>query len=303
MVSVVIPTFNRAESVGRAIRSVMEQEASPAEIVVVDDGSTDATRDVLEQFGSRIVSVAIAHSGLPSVARNAGIQASSSELVAFLDSDDEWLPYKLGAQLRTLEQDDSVGMVCSNCFVRSSADDRHEQTYFAQTQRGRTLGFADLLRSNTVVNSTAIVSRSALDQAGPFDEDPLLRGVEDYDLWLRVSQVAGIRYLPEALAVYRDRADSIRSAGPRSQYWLALLRILEKIAEMSPETYLSYRRIIDQRRSACLGALASVYAREGRGNGMLKASLDRIRVAPASPVPYLSLLKNGLLLLRSWIGT
>src|SRR6516165_5246405 len=115
-IAVIIPTYNRASLVTRAIESVLAQTYTNYELVVVDDGSEDNTLEIVKQYtGCRYVR--LEHSGLPSVARNAGVRSTDTPYVAFLDSDDEWLPGKLTVQTEILESNPDVGLVCSNAFV------------------------------------------------------------------------------------------------------------------------------------------------------------------------------------------
>lgn len=301
-VSVIIPTFNRADSVPGAISSALNQTAPPAEVIVVDDGSTDSTHDQLMGFGGSIKTVAIPHSGLPSVARNAGIRAAKGELIAFLDADDEWLPDKLELQQAVLEKNGEIGLVCGNCRVRSTKWSGVDGGLYFEGKIRERPTFRDLLRRNVVVNSTALVARTAMDLAGLLDEDPLLRGVEDYDLWLRIAQYAELRFIPTPLAIYSDRADSIRSAQTRSQYWLSLLRILDKGMRSNAAAFIDHQKLVRWRRSECLNALAAAYAREGKGAKMLSISVKRIRNSPAAAGSYLSVLLNAMRLIRSQVG-
>jgi glycosyltransferase involved in cell wall biosynthesis len=195
-VSVVIPTFNRAQKVVRAISSVLSQTFTDVEIIVVDDGSTDGTKKEVEQFDDLVTYVAHSSNLGVSAARNTGIKRSGAPLIAFLDSDDHWLPEKLAVQV---------------CFF-----DEHPEAVACQTEElwirnGRRVNpmkkhlkpsgdiFEPSLKLCLVSPSAVMLKRSLLDEVGFFDED--LPVCEDYDLWLRISCRYPIHLIREALVV------------------------------------------------------------------------------------------------------
>src|SRR3954452_5019375 len=108
-VSVILPVYNREQTVARAIRSVLAQTSTPLELIVIDDGSTDGTHDVLDSFGSQITVIEQPHAG-PYTARNRGLRAARGELIAFIDSDDARLPERLAAQMPLMVRP-GVGLV------------------------------------------------------------------------------------------------------------------------------------------------------------------------------------------------
>ena len=117
MISVIIPTYNRGEKVLRAVDSALKQTYVNIEVLVVDDGSTDETPGILKNhLDKRVHYFRLPHSGHPSVPRNYALEKASGELVAFLDSDDEWLPEKLALQIAVINKFPEVGLVCSNAF-------------------------------------------------------------------------------------------------------------------------------------------------------------------------------------------
>ena len=233
-VSVIIPTYNRAEFLAQAIDSVLAQTCQDFEIIVVDDGSTDDTAQVLAAYSDRVRYVPIPHSGLPAVARNAGLRVAEGEYVAFLDSDDRWLPYKLERQLPFLQNRPAIGLVCSNALVLRTGLEKPDALYQPPDQRANGWVLPELLKNNFVITSTAIVRRAVLDQVGVFSEQPALCALEDYDLWLRLAAQAEVVYLPEALAVYRDQpAASIRSNRLLSAHWRGMLLIMERLRDFT----------------------------------------------------------------------
>lgn len=210
-VSVIIPTWNRAKSLEHAIFSVLKQSFSNFEILVCDDGSTDNSEEIVRKFNDhRVIWIAGEHSGCPAVPRNRGLAASRSEWVAFLDSDDYWLPEKLEVQLNALEHSGRLA-VCSNAFRNINSP---MAEHLISWDRGE-LTFYDLLMNNRVVCSSMLISRKVLDITGGFPEERSFKVGEDYSLWLKVSQLTSIVYLDSPLVVYKDDPkNSIRAKGP-----------------------------------------------------------------------------------------
>jgi O-antigen biosynthesis protein len=194
-VTVVIPAYNRAAVVGRAIQSVFAQTCQDFEIMVVDDGSTDGTVAAVTAINDpRVVLVRHERNLGAGPARNTGIRAGTAPYVAFLDSDDEWLPTRLEKLLSVFERSgDRVGMVYTGA-ERVGADG----TVITDIPEDRDDLSRVLLTSNVVGGtSVAMVRRDVLEAVGPFDES--LRYTEELDLWLRISQRFAIRYIPEVL--------------------------------------------------------------------------------------------------------
>ncbi len=211
LISVVIPTWNRAGSLKRAITSALTQTYPPHEILVCDDGSTDNTEAVVRAFDDpRVRWIAGPHAGCPAVPRNRGIAVSVGDWIAFLDSDDAWLPEKLEVQL-ALAQKTGANAVCTNAY----RDVDGAITGLLIAAGRNILRFRDLVKDNKVVCSSVLVKRSILHQTGGFPEHARLRVAEDFSLWLKVSRLTPIAYADEAFVVYKDEpASSVRSQGP-----------------------------------------------------------------------------------------
>jgi glycosyltransferase involved in cell wall biosynthesis len=202
LLSVVIPTYNRAALVREAVLSVFAQTFRNFELIVVDDGSTDETEKTLagcaefENPGLRYLR--IPHSGMPGLARNRGAAAAGGSYLAFLDSDDLWLPEKLEHQLRLF----TAGAPPRLCHTRERWLRRGEEISQAG-QRHRREGdiFADALKKCIIGPSTVIIEKNFFDACGGFRED--LEIAEDYELWLRMSFSGAVAYLDEALTIKR----------------------------------------------------------------------------------------------------
>jgi hypothetical protein len=187
-VSVIIPTFNRASMVGAAIQSVLEQTFVDWELIVVDDGSQDSTREVVAAYtDSRVRYVCQENHKLPG-ARNTGIRASTGMYLAFLDSDDLFLPEKLALQVAALERDSTLGLVASG-WKDIDLQHRPRRT-LCPWKLGRGLVLADWLHRCPFIVPAVLVRRDWLLKVGLFDEQQ--HYVEDWDLWLRLSY-AGCR--------------------------------------------------------------------------------------------------------------
>ena len=191
-VAVVIPSHNRYEVLPRAIASVLAQQRMPDEIILVDDGSTDATETLARQY-PQITYIRQDNRGV-SAARNAGIAAADSEWVAFLDSDDEWLPEKLALQMRALvERQGSPLVHCDEIWIRNGVRVNQISKYV----RAGGMIFDLCLDHCAISPSSAIVSRALLQDLNGFDES--LPVCEDYDLWLRICAQHEVAYLDQPL--------------------------------------------------------------------------------------------------------
>ena len=182
-ISVIIPTYNRADLVGHAIQSVLDQTYSDWEIIVVDDGSTDHTRDVVSNYTDhRIRYIYQDNLKLPG-ARNTGIQASLGKYVAFLDSDDRFLPDKLERQIAAMERNPELGLVASGSIELDSRGKplRTLRPWLFQPQ----LTLQNWLYHCPFAPSDVLVQRNWLIRVGLFDVQQ--HYVEDWDLWLRLS--------------------------------------------------------------------------------------------------------------------
>ena len=189
-VSAVIPCYNRAHMVGQAIESVLRQTRPADEIIVVDDGSTDRSAEVAESFGARVRVIRRPHSGIP-VTRNAGIQAATGDLVAWLDSDDVWEPEKLALQLPLFE-DPAVGAA----YGRAS---------WSLTGRPQPEGeladgdiFEAIFRDFGLNCSTFVARRDVLLDIGGFDES--IAVLEDFDLLLKLTLRWKVRAVSKLIA-------------------------------------------------------------------------------------------------------
>lgn len=194
-VSVIIPTYNRAEMLERAIKSVLKQTYRNFELIVVDDGSTDDTSNLLNRYRTKLRSYSKLHSGVSS-ARNFGLEKGEGAWVAFLDSDDYWLPEKLTRQMQYIgEHPGSMIHQTAEEWVRNG--EVLNPTKKHRKYRGDI--FLRCLPLCIVSPSAVIIHQKVFNDVGVFDEE--LPVCEDYDLWLRVALKYKIGLLPEKLIV------------------------------------------------------------------------------------------------------
>lgn len=207
-VSVVIPCFNRKKTLSRSIDSVVNQTYKPSEIIIVDDGSTDGTRDFIIKSYPNIKYFFQPKKGVSS-ARNKGIRESSSDWVAFLDSDDEWLPQKLEKQINQLGKYSEIFISHTNeIWIRNGV--RVNQMKKHQKYGGYI--FDKCLDICRISPSSVLIHKRVLKDVGVFDE--ALQVCEDYDLWLRITSKYSVLFERELLIVkyggHKDQLSKVK---------------------------------------------------------------------------------------------
>lgn len=208
--SVVIPTYNNSQMLKAALASVLQQSFQDYEIIVIDDGSTDGTRGVMESFkDSRLRYYFQDNSGLPAIARNNGIKYSKGRYAAFLDGDDIWYPEKLKKCYEIFEQHPEACLVCHNELIRDKSGDIKGYSSYGPyaPEMFRRL----LYKGNCLSPSATVVKRNALFDVGLFNERRDFFAVEDYDLWLKLSQKYNFYFLNEILGEYTLHSKNISS--------------------------------------------------------------------------------------------
>lgn len=212
LVSVIIPTYNRAHSVGRSIESVLRQTYGRIEVIVVDDGSTDDIAGALVPYGD-LIHVINQSNGGPSSARNTGVANAKGEIVAFLDSDDTWHPEKLERQMKLLTLGGS-SVPCCVCNARNMIDGVFTETSFGiagvdcELAEGYWLNPTDLIATRFLLfNQVVAIRRCAFEKVGGFKNH--LRLLEDHDLAFRLSLLGPWAFISETLVTKYDEADGV----------------------------------------------------------------------------------------------
>lgn len=220
-VDILIPAYNAAHFLPGAIESVLAQTEPDWHILLVDDGSTDDTRAVVERFveqnadrlGGRLTYLYQPNRGLPA-ARNAGIRAGDSPLLALLDADDLWLPNRLEESIRSLESAPGTGI--SYGGISRFAQEGTVLDTFVTSDPGQTRRQAVerlYTRALHFPCPTVTFRRACVEAVGLFDET--MRATEDRDMWLRIAQHYGVVFVPRVLALYRYTASSMSGDLPR----------------------------------------------------------------------------------------
>ncbi len=221
-VTVAIPAYNAAEFLGETLASVRQQTYRDFEIIVVDDGSTDATASLAEAVpGTRVLR---RDRGGPAAARNDAVAAGTGELIAVVDADDLWLPTKLARQIDVLDREPEAVLASTGVESIGATSGRGATPLAGEVT-------AALIADNFITNSTVVMRRTALEQVGGFDTDPGLVSVEDYDLWLRLSLIGLFAVVPEVMVQRRVHEANI-SADSLPLY-TKMIGVIEKFEGVS----------------------------------------------------------------------
>jgi glycosyltransferase involved in cell wall biosynthesis len=243
-VSVIIPSFNRSELLQRSLASVIAQTVTPSEIIVVDDGSTDSTAHLLETEFPQVTVLRQPNLGV-SPARNAGIRKSVTKWIAFLDSDDVWMPDKLEKQWSALQQEPGYRI----CHTEEQWIYQGKEKPVAAPYRKRQGWiFEHCLPVCAISPSTVLIHKSALNEVGWFDET--FPACEDYELWLRITSQMSVLLVNEALIEkHGGHGDQLSN-----QWGLDRWRIkaLEKVLISSQLTEDQTQLVKEQLKKKCL---------------------------------------------------
>ena len=219
-ISVVIPAYNSAGSIARAIGSVINQSVSVGEIVVVDDGSSDKTREVAGSISPLVRVIAQANSG-PAAARNRGVSEAKGSWIAFLDDDDYWHPRKIELQIQDLSCSDGCGLMAQN-WTRGDDFDLD----FTLTQ----IPYVRQLILNRFQTSTVLMRRSIFEDVGGFV--PEFDGVEDWHLWLKATEKTEVILSSRVLVHYHDSAGGVSKK--LWEYYVNMNKMLDVEDERTP---------------------------------------------------------------------
>lgn len=231
MISIIIPAYNAAEFILEAVSSIMRQDCTDYEIIIVDDGSTDSTRDVLNKLidSKEIKYIHQVNSG-PGAARNRGLEVATKDYVCFLDADDALLPYSISKRVDFMDRHPEVSMVFTDLYRCRTKDDTSEIHLRADNFLEK---FAEAVISSTppeyvfdaryvslafkhnpsIKTPTVMVRRETFDKVGLFDCS--LRAAEDVDMWLRIARRMPIGFIDEPLTYWNNFRSSLTSDAER----------------------------------------------------------------------------------------
>jgi glycosyltransferase involved in cell wall biosynthesis len=303
-VSVVIPAHNAAPWLAETLRSVLDQTYRDLEVIVVNDGSTDDTQDVIASFGQRIYCVEQTNQGLPA-ARNTGIRSARGDWIALLDADDLWLPDKLERQMELVKNVPTLKWTYCDAYMFDDATGTTTSTLSA----GRRLPDGDILRplflGNFIGTPTTVIRRDVFDNVGMLDETLVPCG-EDWDLWLRIAAHYQVGVVRLPLARYRVRRGSMSSVLNYKVGLQRSLTVIERAAARYPEQLGTLRN----------QSLANLYIGTGmtlgRSGNLVEARAmfaQAIRLRPSTLQAYLYWLAclsgrpilNAAIRLRHWV--
>ncbi|MGO9273601.1 MAG: glycosyltransferase family 2 protein [Terriglobia bacterium] len=277
-VSVVIPAYNAARWIAGTLDSVLAQTFRNFEVIVVDDGSSDETPQVVAGYGSRVRYLRKENGGAAS-ARNVGIHASGGPYIAFLDADDLWLPEKLQLQMDLFSRHPDLAWVYSDAMVfdGEAGQELHKYTISDVTK----LCTGDVLRAlllfNFIASPTPVIRRDVFDAVGYFNEASLMRGLEDWDMWLRIAAKYQVRSVDRPLARYRLHATSTTGAMDLADAFRTKCMIIESAVARDA------RRLSDLREcalaSVCVG-MAGPMVRRGDRRGARRMLGRAVRLFP-----------------------
>lgn len=198
-ISVIVSTYNRADFIKESVESILSQTFPVFEILIVDDGSSDNTKEIVMSIADeRIKYIWQKNQGIPAVTRNIGLKKAKGKYIAFLDSDDIWLPKKLEKQMKIFERNPNILLVSTNGYIFHTGDKRSK--WILNLFFDKKILFQNLLRDNIIIASSVLMRSDVIQLVGFMDENPQIRASEDYDYWLRI-----LNYKDESIMVIKDR--------------------------------------------------------------------------------------------------
>jgi glycosyltransferase involved in cell wall biosynthesis len=251
-VSVIIPTFNRANYLDAAIQSVLNQTFDDVDIIVVDDGSTDDTGDLIGSYGQRVRYVYQDHCGECGIVRNHGIQVATGTMIALLDSDDLWMPNKLELQLSYHAEHPEFGMIYSDAWYFDGETGQNIYRWQSMCHLEEGWIGSELLQNQFILMPTVLIKRSVLDDVGLFGETC------DLELWLRVATRYRIGCVAEPLVRVRIHpGNNSRRADPLDTH-RGGLALIEQATAFAPEVYAAAKpRAVFAQYYRTIGALVA----------------------------------------------
>ncbi len=227
-VSVIIPAYNASGTLSEAIDSVLNQTYIDLECIVVNDGSVDRTEDIVLSYLDPRLVYHVQENRERSIARNVGASMSRGRYLAFLDADDVWLPDKLERQIQLLKSQDNLGLVYCDVMYFDAGTGQEIGSFSLKSRLERGMVFEKLLwEGNFIQSPTPVLRKEAYERVGGYD--PSLIPLEDWDLWLRIARLYPVDFVPEPLARYRWRPETVSLTTPGMKVHNSYLRLLKKV--------------------------------------------------------------------------
>ena len=282
-VSVIIPTYNRADLLPRAIRSVLNQTFQDFELIIVDDCSTDNTQEVVNEFqkkDDRIKYIKLdKNSGAPAHPKNVGIQKSKGEYLAFLDHDDEWLPVKLEKQLKLFARNRKLGFVSCNVFIVNDKQSKEREHKIPRSANY----FLSFLEGDIICSSSSVmVKKSVLNDIGYFDER--FKVIDDWDMWIRISQKYAFDFVDEPLLKYYIHSSSVTKTISFEGTAMDIQHMIDK--------YKDYYRNNPKIYNVRIRKIGTIYLLDGDVEKAREYFLRSIKIRPFYLRTYLNLIAS-----------
>lgn len=294
-VSVIIPTHNRSDLLERAVMSVLNQTYKELEVIVVSDGSTDNTDEIIDKLkakDSRIKSLSYKPAQGANVARNKGIELADSEYVAFLDDDDEWYKDKLEKQMNIIQASPEIGLVYTGVCAYYVNE---KEKYYSLGKSEGDLSQAILRRNVIGTTSTVLAKRDLVIEVGGFDNE--LPAAQDYDLWIRLCQITKVGVVKEAKILYYNYTNKKQISSNIERYEEARRQINEKYKDLF-STLTNEEKVIIKRNIALSRANLALRNRQKAvaikyifKSITIKPSKKNISLMLLAPFPYKLILK------------
>ncbi len=210
VVSIIMPVFNGEKFISKAIHSILMQDYDNFELICIDDGSTDKTKEIILSFNdNRINYIYQQHSGKPSIARNKGIKSSRGDYIAFIDHDDIFLYNSLSERIKFFDDNPGINFVYSDCEIINEKGEVISKSVISYSNKKACSGkcFKELFGGIFIPTQGVMLKKDILDKVGLFNENLLC--AEDYNLWLRIAYYYPLGYIDRILAQWRNHDTSL----------------------------------------------------------------------------------------------
>ena len=286
-----MPTFNGERFLEETLSSIFEQTFTDYEVIVVDDGSTDRTREILARYADQLIIVYPPRGGSAAYARNIGLARAQGKYIALIDQDDTWEKTKLARQIAFMAANPAIGMTHTNlCYIR---DGRVVLDDYFKTCESRQIdgGLVELFCFNFIKMPTPVILKALLVQVGGFDE--ALKGTDDYYLWMRLAALTRIVAIPDVLAAYRLHENN--TSGDALKMELLTYLALSKILVANREDFRgASSTLLAKRLENVASTIAYIFKEKKSRRESLRWCLKAISHRPAKIDNYLKLIKYSL---------